>query len=167
MRQRPLRLTLAHVAPRVRPGDLVRHQGLRTFPRAVRPETASELLRFLRLEHATCLQAVRQEPLVHRELFSEVQRPEQRWDLRLPMAPVVYKALGEALGGDLGDVLQDLVGADAELWELGAVTTEPGAEPQAVHCDAPRRCALALLARRRGLRASLEASSPASWPCRT
>ena len=143
MRQRPLNLSLAQVSPGPpRPGDLVRRQGLATFRQALQASTTSELLHFVHAEHRRCLAAVQRDAALLPRLFSPVQTPQGRWDLRLPMAPVVYRALSEALAAGTGAALEDLAGPDAELWELGVISTQPGAPPQAVHCDAPRRCAL-------------------------
>ena len=61
-----------------------------------------------------------------------------RWDFRLPTsAPIVRQALAELLGkgASLGDALEALAGSDAELWELSALISSPGAAPQVVHRD--------------------------------
>lgn len=61
-----------------------------------------------------------------------------RWDLRLPMAPIVRKGLRELFcdGSPLGDAL-DLAagGSQAALWELAALISSPGAKAQIVHAD--------------------------------
>ena len=61
---------------------------------------------------------------------------EVRWDLRLEKTPEVTEALRVLLGGALGTVFSQLVGGDdAELWELAALISAPGATPQSVHSD--------------------------------
>lgn len=61
-----------------------------------------------------------------------------RWDLRLPMSPIVRTALQEVLseGGALGEALEEAAGGgQAELWELGALISCSGAAAQVVHAD--------------------------------
>ena len=62
-----------------------------------------------------------------------------RWDLRLPMNVYVRRALREMLCGDeaaLGEALEAAAGGrEAELWELGALVSAPGAAAQIVHAD--------------------------------
>ena len=63
--------------------------------------------------------------------FAEVLTPSTglRHDLKLELSPAVREALGEALGA-LGPLLAALLGEDARLWELAALTSEPGAVRQ-------------------------------------
>ena len=69
---------------------------------------------------------------------------ETRWDLRLSQeVPIVKKALDELLHGTnsnsrspLANAITALGGVDAELWELAAIISAPGAPPQIVHADA-------------------------------
>ena len=58
-----------------------------------------------------------------------------RFDVRLPYEGVVEASAKKLLGGALGAVFEELVGADGELWELAALVSEPGAPPQAAHAD--------------------------------
>ena len=61
-----------------------------------------------------------------------------RWDLRLPMAPVVRRALAELLNREtpLGGALElALGGPEAELWELAVLVSAPGASAQVIHGD--------------------------------
>jgi len=68
--------------------------------------------------------------------------PVTRWDMRLPMMPIVFDALRGLLSGSpLGAAIAALAGGrGAELWELGVVVSEPGAAAQPVHLDAPELC---------------------------
>ena len=62
--------------------------------------------------------------------------PAARWDLRLPLSRTVRAALRELLGGDapLGEALALLAGGHrAELWELAALISSPGAGAQITH----------------------------------
>ena len=64
--------------------------------------------------------------------------PTSRWDVRLSRSPEVDAALSELLhpGAPLGDAFAALGGGGgAELWELAAVATQPGAAAQCVHAD--------------------------------
>ena len=61
-----------------------------------------------------------------------------RWDLRLPMAPIVRKGLRELFcdGSPLGETLDlSAGGSQAALWELAALISSPGAKAQIVHAD--------------------------------
>ncbi|CAK9019957.1 unnamed protein product [Durusdinium trenchii] len=157
MQQRPLRLavaTLERVAASATSSraDAVRHKGVTKFQSAVAVQTAAEVLELVHEEHRRCIHATLQDHSLAQQFFSNVQVPRAsegapvtRWDLRLPMEPLIYRALEELLGRSSGEegagaTLEDLAGPDAELWELGVVVTEPGAAPQAVHFDAAERC---------------------------
>jgi len=70
--------------------------------------------------------------------LSNVLAPEVRWDVRLPMKSVVRRALRELLGSDapLGGAFEIACGGqEAELWELSAMISAPGAASQIVHAD--------------------------------
>ena len=56
-------------------------------------------------------------------------------DFRLPLSPCVEAALRAAVAGAAGAVLAEVVGRDAELVELTAIASLPGAAAQAVHSD--------------------------------
>ncbi|CAK9019955.1 unnamed protein product [Durusdinium trenchii] len=151
MQQRPLRLavaTLERVAASATSSraDAVRHKGVTKFQSAVAVQTAAEVLELVHEEHRRCIHATLQDHSLAQQFFSNVQVPRAsegapvtRWDLRLPMEPLIYRALEELLGRSSGEegagaTLEDLAGPDAELWELGVVA------PQAVHFDAAERC---------------------------
>eukprot|EP00913_Durusdinium_trenchii_P029766 g27893.t2 len=149
MQQRPLRLavaTLERVAASATSSraDAVRHKGVTKFQSAVAVQTAAEVLELVHEEHRRCIHATLQDHSLAQQFFSNVQVPRAsegapvtRWDLRLPMEPLIYRALEELLGRSSGEegagaTLEDLAGPDAELWELGVVVTEPGAAPLSV-----------------------------------
>ena len=86
--------------------------------------------------------------LMVEERLSNVLAADQRWDLRLPMRSVVRRAMAELLGdgSPLGDALHLVTGGDeAELWELSAMVSAPGALSQVVHADCDGAPAPALL----------------------
>ena len=71
-----------------------------------------------------------EEPLAH---FAEVLTPSsgRRQDLKLELSPVVQAVLREALEA-IAPLLGALLGDDATLWELAALSSEPGAVRQEV-----------------------------------
>lgn len=75
-------------------------------------------------------------------MFSSVLSPtsdeddesaSRRWDLRLRLTPVVRGALRELMAGSVGELLAAGAGDDAELFELAALVSAPGSEPQPLH----------------------------------
>lgn len=60
---------------------------------------------------------------------------ERRWDLRLRLTPLVRKALRELFLGPVGEALEQSFGSDAQLYELAALVSAPGAAPQPLHAD--------------------------------
>jgi len=138
-----------------RPGSAaagVCRRGVAKVRGALGRSTASALREFVLAERRRSLAEAEQDPSVLADRFSKVQTPragEQgagltRWDLKLPLDPPVLEAMKELLSGgegSLGASFETLTGGPrAELWELGAVVSEPGAAAQPVHFDAPSRC---------------------------
>lgn len=132
-------------------------QGVAKVPAALSCDTAASLLSFAMAERKRCLAEVARNPSAASNFFSNVQTPRAlaegspitRWDMRLPLVPVVHAALRELLvshsrGGkkqSLGAAFEAVAGGPgADLWELGVVVTEPGAAAQPIHFDAPCRC---------------------------
>eukprot|EP00930_Biecheleria_cincta_P088775 TRINITY_DN78025_c0_g1_i1.p1 TRINITY_DN78025_c0_g1~~TRINITY_DN78025_c0_g1_i1.p1 ORF type:complete len:437 (-),score=66.44 TRINITY_DN78025_c0_g1_i1:11-1321(-) len=152
MTQRPLRIRVgnapADVADLEAAPALVQRLGYAKVQGALRGRACGELFEFVLAERSRCISKVRAEPTLAADLFSNVQTPRAgpnapltRWDMRLPVDPTVYNALQELLGGQLGSAFEELCGGTgAELWELGAVVSEPGAAPQPVHFDAAEEC---------------------------
>ena len=58
-----------------------------------------------------------------------------RFDLRLRLDPIVRTALRELLAGDVGAAMEAVAGVDAELYELAALVSKPGAAAQPLHAD--------------------------------
>lgn len=107
-----------------------------------------------------------------------------RWDVRLPMRSVVRRALRELLGegSALGGALELLGGGGgAELWELSAMISSPGAAAQILHADcdgAPNppllhtafwHCSPSLVrpGRRAGCRPRIATRTRMRWPTHT
>lgn len=68
------------------------------------------------------------------KFIGNVRRPINRTDLKFEVLPPVAAALAEALA-PLRAVCSDVLGADAELFELGAFISDPKAPRQGVHPD--------------------------------
>mmetsp|Transcript_106856 Transcript_106856/g.300426 ORF Transcript_106856/g.300426 Transcript_106856/m.300426 type:complete len:300 (-) Transcript_106856:13-912(-) len=125
----------------------VRRLGAAGLPRVLSCATAQALRDFIQAELLRCRAAVVENPVRRDDWFTpgiyqlraEARAPQTRWELRLPLAPVVREGIREALfesDSPLGKALPSLVGGDrAELWELTAMISTPGAAPQQVHCD--------------------------------
>jgi ectoine hydroxylase-related dioxygenase (phytanoyl-CoA dioxygenase family) len=64
-----------------------------------------------------------------------VQEPVHRSDFKMALSPCVVSVLRATLDGEPGLVLVDALGPDAELCELTAITSEPGASSQPAHSD--------------------------------
>eukprot|EP01065_Artemidia_motanka_P049777 TRINITY_DN8356_c0_g1_i1.p2 TRINITY_DN8356_c0_g1~~TRINITY_DN8356_c0_g1_i1.p2 ORF type:complete len:406 (+),score=139.48 TRINITY_DN8356_c0_g1_i1:66-1220(+) len=67
-------------------------------------------------------------------LFGKIRAPENRYDVLLDMTGPVPLALSQ-LVERLRSQLTDVVGDDATLVELAAITSQPGAASQPVHAD--------------------------------
>jgi len=71
-------------------------------------------------------------------------------DFTLPFSPSVEAVLRSVLAGEAGEALVSALTCDAELQELTAITSEPGATGQSIHSDdnwsatAPRRLTIFL-----------------------
>eukprot|EP00756_Hemistasia_phaeocysticola_P016856 Hpha_TRINITY_DN15501_c4_g7::TRINITY_DN15501_c4_g7_i1::g.105576::m.105576 len=66
--------------------------------------------------------------------FGKIRAPENRYDLLLDLDGPVPLAMNQLVEG-LRESLTPLVGENASLVELAAITSEPGAEAQPVHAD--------------------------------
>ena len=110
--------------------------GLTRLDACLRRETVAELLEHVneRLVRAhAALEADLNDPDALRR-FGNVRRPVQRFDLKLDLCSHVMGALSEALS-PLKAVYETTLGANAELFELGAFITDPTAPRQPVHPD--------------------------------
>mmetsp|Transcript_33358 Transcript_33358/g.64352 ORF Transcript_33358/g.64352 Transcript_33358/m.64352 type:complete len:368 (-) Transcript_33358:295-1398(-) len=118
------------------------HLGVSRLQNILRKTTASRLRSFVleELERTESLQAAGSFSAVLAAYASEEAIEDEassRWDVRLPLSPVVREGLRELLGEDakLGLAFERLVGNDAELYEMAAIVSAPGAAPQVVHAD--------------------------------
>ena len=66
--------------------------------------------------------------------FGNVRAPTERYDLKLLLQPPVTEAIQEALGS-LQELCIEMLGVDAELFELAVLVSDPGAKNQRVHPD--------------------------------
>lgn len=133
------------------PAARVRRLGVAKVPKVLGIQDCLSMIGFIHAEEASCIREIQQDHALVMDRFSEVQTPRARegaprtrWDMRLPLVPVVFDAVRKILtgsGGALGGAFASLAGGpDAELWELGVIVSEPGAAPQSVHFDAPEMC---------------------------
>ena len=88
---------------------------------------------------------------VQMTVASDTQVAAHQRDFKLLFSSCIEAMLRDALSGEAGATLSALLGPDAELQELTAMISEPGAASQAVHSDdtwsahgAPRRVTLFL-----------------------
>jgi len=119
--------------------DLLRENGLLQIDGLLKPDTVSTLL-----AHITkCLVDARfaaKETLQGQRFFANVRQPvnsagdQVRCDLKLELQPPVTAAVMEALA-PLKAVHIATLGAAAELFELGALVSDPSALRQCVHAD--------------------------------
>lgn len=68
------------------------------------------------------------------ELFGNIQEAENRWDLKLDLCEPVRGAFNQVMGR-CGRIFTEVVGRNAKVVELAAITSDPGARAQAVHAD--------------------------------
>lgn len=68
--------------------------------------------------------------------FTVTREPELRRDVLLPISSPVEAVLKATLSGNVGSILLNTVGRDAELCSFSAIISEPGAQAQAIHSDA-------------------------------
>jgi len=124
----------------------VLQQGVARISNDLRASTAEALLDYIEAEWRRRRCTIFMEPFRQADLFSYVQMPSAgskaprtRWDFQLPLTVLaVQEALSELLSGkdsSLGRALEEILGSDAELFEVGAAVTIPGAAPQVTHSD--------------------------------
>ena len=101
---------------------------------ALGTETCQTLLAHVNAKLDEALEAVRAGSDPESRHFGNVLVRANRYDLKLPLEPPVRAALSEALGA-LGPTLGAFLGSDAELYELAALVSDPGAPRQPVHPD--------------------------------
>ena len=86
----------------------------------------------------TCI-AVENGIFRHEDLFGHVHSKTNRWDLLLPIeeSEFVMKCLSEVLNKDapVATAIESVLGRDAELFELAAMISDPGAPAQPLHPD--------------------------------
>eukprot|EP00746_Dinoflagellata_sp_MGD_P146948 gnl/MRDRNA2_/MRDRNA2_79348_c0_seq2.p1 gnl/MRDRNA2_/MRDRNA2_79348_c0~~gnl/MRDRNA2_/MRDRNA2_79348_c0_seq2.p1 ORF type:complete len:291 (+),score=44.29 gnl/MRDRNA2_/MRDRNA2_79348_c0_seq2:87-959(+) len=129
------------------PETAVRKLGATVVPAVLSQATAKSLRDFALAELPRCMVKASRNTKRFEEWFSTgtfqtqagPRAKQTRWDLRLPLVPIVCTALQEALfehGGHLAAAFAALAGGrNAELWELSAMISAPGSAPQVVHYD--------------------------------
>ncbi|KAJ1460142.1 hypothetical protein M885DRAFT_612781 [Pelagophyceae sp. CCMP2097] len=119
--------------------DAVRNDGAAAVRKALSEPAVEALRLFVDSQLAEAVDLADDDEAVADERFSSVLCPGDelmtRFDLRLDLEPAVWAAFRELFAGPVGAGLADLVGDDAELWEVAAFISEPGAPPQPLHAD--------------------------------
>lgn len=107
---------------------------------AISSDVASRLLEHVDASLADALRATREHEEFSdewRARFGDIMSPARRHDVKLrPEAPPVRAALAAMLGA-LRPSIAARLGADAQLYELAALVSMPGAARQPVHADTP------------------------------
>mmetsp|Transcript_5616 Transcript_5616/g.8070 ORF Transcript_5616/g.8070 Transcript_5616/m.8070 type:complete len:252 (-) Transcript_5616:15-770(-) len=67
--------------------------------------------------------------------FTITKKPEHRRDFLLPISPPIHSVLTCILSGNIGAVLSCALGKNAEICEITAIISEPGAMSQPFHSD--------------------------------
>ncbi len=112
--------------------------GFVRIERALSAPTASALLEHVNAELESKRRAAEADLGAQTTSFGEVLMRENRYDLLLDLDVPVVAAVAEALTS-LKPVMAGALGADAELFELAALVSDPRSPRQPVHPDTPYR----------------------------
>ena len=105
---------------------------------ALTQSTAASLLAQINSELESAIMKAKEDLAADTKYFGDVLARRNRHDLYLDLTPEVKAALTEALC-PLKAVLSDVLGRDAELFELSALISDPKSPRQPVHPDTPFR----------------------------
>jgi len=94
----------------------------------ISPQVCDALLAYIQRTRAAALSSGDD------SVFGKIRAPENRYDLLLDLDGPVPLAINQLVEG-LRDTLATVVGVNASLVELAAITSEPGAQAQPVHAD--------------------------------
>lgn len=125
-------------------GAQIVQQGVARINHRLSKETAASLLDFIngyleealttKVEDMSIEEIYKQQPY-----FADVREKLNRWDMLLPLeeSEMVKKALYELLVQDptLSDSIESILGSSSQLYELGALISDPGSERQLLHAD--------------------------------
>jgi len=110
--------------------------GLVRVDSALEVGTAEALRKFVDANLLQSLELVREGKKYESQLFGAVLSRANRFDLLLPLSPTVKAAMVEALR-PLRGIISSAVHDEAELFELAALISDPGAPRQPLHPDTP------------------------------
>ena len=134
----PLPVTMAVTQSRDLPEDAVaamRAEGVVRLTGGLQGDAASALAAHINATLASRAEAVKRGEEDEAAYFGGVLCRERRYDLKLDLdAPEVSAALACLVNG-LQPTLHRLLGGDAELFELSALVSDPGAPVQLLHAD--------------------------------
>ena len=118
---------------------VLRDEGFARVSGALSPETAGAMLDFVNDELEVKRAEAKEDALKADQTFGDVLMRENRYDMMLPLeAAPVKAALAEVLER-LAPALEEVLGDDAELFELAALVSDPRSPRQPMHPDTPYR----------------------------
>jgi len=135
MREAPseaLRLAPAHGL-----GEQLKAEGLLRVDGLLPSESATALLSHVEARLKEGIAAVTEDENRGYQYFGAVLCRNNRYDLKLALEPPVEAALVPVIE-QLRPMLCEVLGDDAELFELAALISDPGAPRQPLHPDTPR-----------------------------
>mmetsp|Transcript_22426 Transcript_22426/g.29345 ORF Transcript_22426/g.29345 Transcript_22426/m.29345 type:complete len:373 (+) Transcript_22426:33-1151(+) len=120
-------------------GAVVVEDGVARIDNIMTKDTAQSLLTYVNQKLIDSLEKVATFQDYRGNLFGNVLAKKSRHDLLLPLeeSREMIQALDELIGdgGVLGSIVDATLGKDAELYELGALISDPGSERQEIHPD--------------------------------
>lgn len=119
-------------------GDTLKTDGLLRVDGLLPAEDARSLVSYVETRLSEGLEAVKEDEMKGYQYFGNVLVRNNRYDVKLKLDPPVEAALLPMVSR-LRPALNDLLGDDAELFELAALVSDPGAPRQPMHPDTTRR----------------------------
>ena len=118
------------------------NDGVCRIDQCLSPELCTQLAQHIIQELQASIQQVEQEEVDVFDRFSSLLSSNNRWDLKLPLegsptGSMIKEAMEQLFSksGVVGPTIKSLFTDRAELFELAAFCTLPGAERQVVHAD--------------------------------
>ena len=120
------------------PSAALSEQGVLRVNGAVSEAVAAKALAYVNDELTKARTAAQDNLAEESRRFGDVLARTKRFDLKLDLDPPVQEALAEALV-PLTPLVAAKLGEDAELFELSALISDPGAPRQPIHPDTPSK----------------------------
>jgi ectoine hydroxylase-related dioxygenase (phytanoyl-CoA dioxygenase family) len=109
-------------------------EGYIRINKVLSPETTKQVLQHINAKHDDLKAKAKDDMAIQSKYFGDVLERNQRSDLFLDLDPVVRTSLEEAMTS-IKPVFENLLGEDAELFELAAIVADPRAPRQPMHPD--------------------------------